>query len=230
MPADEFQRLCLDTLAIGAVQTFVDLCYLAVDDHATAGMPLDAAVRLLADAEMARRRGDTAAALKSYAGLADVYLADGNVRTCVYWMERSLDIARMSGDAAAELSTLRALGGASERLKDHDKAVAHHEAARALAQRVGDTAEAAAAAGRLVAIRSQQAAECEARGDTAASLAYRLTAVEAAASCDDPTVQASTAYAAGRALLMQGKPTDAIPHLQHYVSRGNGCCRRGAAH
>jgi len=217
----QFQRLCLDTLVGGGVQSFVDLVYLACDPASS----LETLPRIrdhLAATETARRRGDTATVIANYGALADVYEGAGGGRLRCYFLERSLDIARMTGDTAAEMAALHRLGNAYEQLGDSHRAVGFHTDHHAVATRAGDTAQSATAAAQLVRVYTKQAAEAESHHELELALELHEAAVEAAELSGDYRAQAETNFAAGRACIELGRPAQAVPYLQANVRAAVG--------
>lgn len=220
----QFQRLCLDTLVAGGVQSFVDLVYLACDSASSLELLPRIRDHLVAT-ETARRRGDTATVITNYGALADVYEGAGGGRLRCYFLERSLDIARMTGDTAAEMAALHRLGNAYEQLGDSHRAVGFHTDHHGVATRAGDTAQAATAAAQLVRVYTKQAAEAESHHEMELALELHVAAVEAAELSGDYHAQAETSFAAGRACIELGRPAQAVPYLQSNVRVWSGCCR-----
>lgn len=214
-----FQRLCLDTLVGGSVQSFVDLVYLACDP-ATQRARLPAIRDHLVESETARRRGITSTVIEHYGALADSFIAaDGTrLRTSVYFLERSLDISRMTGDTASEMASLHRLGNAYEQLHDAPRAVAFHTAHRDAAKAAGDEGQVALAAAQLVRVFAKQSAEAEAQLDLPEALRLQVAAVHAAEESAVVESQAATAYAAGRQCIELGAAEDAVTYLQQNVS------------
>ena len=101
------QTLCIDILVSGHVQAFVDFFYLthrpevhtdeASDEQV--GIPsamLPLVKTQLAEAEVARRRGDTQAVFASYKQLADFFTGLADQRTAIYFWEKCLEITQLT--------------------------------------------------------------------------------------------------------------------------------------
>ncbi|RYE85251.1 MAG: tetratricopeptide repeat protein [Methanosarcinales archaeon] len=216
MPESELQRLCLDTLTGGAVQTYVDLIYLIAEGKTDVGT-LTRVRAALVQAETSRRRGDTASVISSYADAARIFADKRNPRTSIYFLERSLDIAKLTNNHVAEMESYHLLGEAYEALGDAERALTFHEAHRELASTVGDSSEKAAAATQLVRVYTKQASDAEARGDTEVALKLYLAAADAAGASQQPATQLEPLYSAGKTFVGLGKAAEAIPLLQQYV-------------
>jgi tetratricopeptide (TPR) repeat protein len=217
MASSEFQSLCLETLTGGAVQSYVDLIYLACDGQ-TKPSQLPAIRRHLVDAENARRRGDTSAVIGNYSALASLFAASGNMRTAIYFYERSSEIAKLTGDSKAEMESCRQLGEAYEACGDSTRAVSFFEAHRLIASSLGDTSEGAVASQQLVKVYLKQAQDAEAAENLLEALGLYKASVDAALSSDDVAVQAETQYHSGRLHVLLGQPQEAVPYFQSYVS------------
>jgi hypothetical protein len=95
------QTLCIDILVSGHVQAYVDFFYLThrpevgpadeEQQEEQVGIPsamLPLVKTHLAEAEVARRRGDTQAVFGSYKQLADFFTGLADQRTAIYFWEK----------------------------------------------------------------------------------------------------------------------------------------------
>lgn len=201
----------------GAVQSFVDLVYLSCNGTATPDS-LEHVRQHLMDGERARRRGDTNGVITKYSELASFFLSRGNVNTSIYFLERSLDIAKLTGNSKAEMEACKLLGEAYEACGDVAQAVSYHEAHKELASSLGDDTETSAAAFQLVHVFMKQAKEAELKGDLPEALRLFKSAVSAAALSEDHKAQAETNYHAGRLHVLLGEAPAAVELLKEYVS------------
>ena len=153
--AQDKQSLCIDILVSGHVQAYVDFFYLThrpepaggqsedgeVAEAEAAGIPADKLGEVktqLAEAEMARRRGDTAAVFGAYRELADFFTGIGDQRTAIYFWEKCLEITQLTSDAAGEAKATHSLGMACEASGDVPSAIKQYETLLRLAQTAGD--------------------------------------------------------------------------------------------
>lgn len=213
----ELQTVCLDMLGQGAVQSFVDLMYLACDAR-TPRSVLPAVREALVSAELARRHGETATVIHQYSQIADMFASCGVMKTSVYFLERALEIATSSGNDEARMDMCRLLGGSYETMGDSVKAVSYHQAHQELAIKLDDASQRASASSQLVRVYAQQAAEAEASKNLEDALRLYLAAAAAAQDGSDPKAQANSQYNAGRLYVLLGRPDEAVPLLQAYVS------------
>lgn len=216
MSETAFVTLCLDTLTAGAVQSFIDIMYLSCEGSLTMRQLSDVKEGLVA-AEGGRRMGDAAAVIASLSSLIDRFKAQGKLRIAVFFMERLLEIAKITGDAARELAAHHDLGAAREALGDDDAALLHHHSHRSIAAALEDAHGKALACQHLVRVYLKQGRRHEARGAHGKALELYLAALEAADDADDEGAQAETAFAAGRAYVMTGNAEAGVPLLQQYV-------------
>ena len=146
------QTLCIDILVSGHVQAFVDFFYLT---HRPEVEPTDEPVEeqvgipsamlplvktQLAEAEVARRRGDTQAVFFSYRQLADFFTGLADQRTAIYFWENCLEITQLTTDTEGEAQATRALGMANEASGDLPAAIKQYEQLLRLTQSTGDVA------------------------------------------------------------------------------------------
>ena len=90
----------------------------------------------------------------AYTALAQHYQNDGDARTGIYFLEKCVEIARLTRDAASEMASNHNLGLAYEQIKDIDTSVRYHERHRQLAKDLGDLVQENIACGQLVSRRA----------------------------------------------------------------------------
>ena len=149
-PAAQKQQICVDILTSGHVQSFVDFFYLmhrpepnpdpnrpeAAD--AEIEVPVDQMIMVrdnLTSAEAARRDGDTGTVYANYSELARSYQEANDAKTGIYFFEKCLEIARLTGDPVGEMHANHNLGLAYQRLNNMDMAIQYHALHRDLVLR-----------------------------------------------------------------------------------------------
>lgn len=216
MSETPFVALCLETLSGGAVQSFIDIMYLAAEGSLTFKELADVRSSLV-DAESGRRMGDAPAVMSAFASLIQRFKTQGKLRIAVFFMERLLEIAKLTGDAVSEMHAHQDLGEALELLGEDDAALLHHHAHRAIATALDDSDGKSLACTHLVRVYLRQGRKLDSKREHAKSLELYLAAADAAESTGDDLAQAETAFAAGRAYIMTGQPESAVPVLQTYL-------------
>lgn len=204
----------METLVSSTAQSFIDLIFLACDGRLTDTHKLENVRDLLVRAENARRRGDTVTVIDSYTALAATFGDDG---PSIYFLERSLEIAKVMNNTEAEMRLYHELGVAHEKASDMPRALQFHAMHRALADATDSTEHRATACAQLVRVHSKQGAEAERDGKLDAALEMYLHAVEAASSSGQEAALAETSYKAGRMLVLLDRSEEAVPHLQVYL-------------
>jgi tetratricopeptide (TPR) repeat protein len=204
------QSLCIDVLVNGYCQAYVDFFYLTHRPEPTgteeksedAGIPpekLPFVKSHLADAEAARRQGDTKAVFASYKELAGFFTDLKDQRTAVYFWEKCLEISRLTSDMQGEAEATCALGEAQEQLHEVTAAVGFYEKLLRLGETHNDAGIKQQANEHLVVAYQSMAAETEAAGDLTGALAIREKSFEASAGSGDSTKQGQAHYELGLA-------------------------------
>jgi tetratricopeptide (TPR) repeat protein len=230
------QGLCIDILVNGHVQAYVDFFYLTHrpesaqpvegTEHTEGlrGIPpakLEFVKTQLAEAETARRRGDTAAVFAAYEGLAEFFTSLGDQRTAVYFLEKCLEITQLTSDVAGETKTTCALGVAHEKSGDIAAAVRHYEKLLRLAQGAGDEAAARQANERLVVAYQAVATEKEAAKEPQLALTFREKCLDASRACGDPAKEIKAQFELGQAHEKLGDISHlkkAVSHYENYLA------------
>lgn len=102
-------------------------------------------------AEMARRKGDTAKVYESFSCLAQYFQhRSGDAKTGVYFCEKCLEIAGLTGDFRGELKANYDLGLAHSLIGDFDGAIRYHERHLEMARSLEDEAEILVALNKLI--------------------------------------------------------------------------------
>ena len=204
------QTLCIDLLANGFCQAYVDFFYLthrpepsgSEDKSEDAGIPqeeLPFVKSNLANAEAARRQGDTKTVFASYKELAGFFTGLKDQRTSVYFWDKCLEIARLTSDMQGEAEASCALGVAQEQLGDVTAAVGFYETLLRLAETHNDSDLKQRANEHLVVAYQSMAAETEAAGDMTGALMIREKCFEASTASGDSTKQGQAHYELGLA-------------------------------
>ena len=150
-PPPDRRQLCEGMLRGGFVQSFVDFFYLTHrPDPENEGRDVQVPAREaqylrenLERAEAARRRGDTGAVYAAYANVAKYYESRaGDAATGVYFYEKCLEVARLTGDHRGEMAAHHDLGLARMAAGEAEAAARHHERHLAMARALDDAREA----------------------------------------------------------------------------------------
>ena len=224
---DDKQSLCVDILVAGHVQAYVDFFYLthrpgqskaaADDTHPTVPpAQLTTVKTLLAEAEVARRRGDTKAVYASYQQLADLFGGLSDQRTAVYFLEKCAEIARLTSDAAGENAATRALGMAHEALQEMAAAIKYYEKLLHLAQAAADDEGERRASEHLVVAFRSMAASTEAAGELQQALAFREKCLEASAATGDKAIEGKAHFELGQVHEKLDTPEHLRKAVDHY--------------
>lgn len=229
---DPRQRNCVEMLTEGFVQAYTDFFYLTHRPDPNPGLALigqaDREIQVseedmaflrssLCDAELARRKGDTRVVFACFNALSDYYLRLMDCKTCIYFLEKCLDIAKSTSDVGAEMSASHRLGCAYEALKDTVACTGFHERHLQMAREQGDVAQENIACRELVRMYRAKAVEMEAAQDLeAASQLYRRC-LDCAQECADRAAEGQANYSVGRSLVLLNKPDKALPFLKNYL-------------
>lgn len=225
------QRVMVDALAAGNVQSFVELFYLTarpterLEKHIS-DSELEEVAACEAAAEAGRRSGDSAAVVKSYVRIADIYKGLDSHVVQMFFLERAIDLCHKTADHVNQMKCLHSLGLAKEAIGDLPAAIKCHEHHKSLAGRHGDGDHTIQANAQLVLAYTRHAADAEARpgadgaGITDAHQLY-LKALSAARQCGDSKAEARANYDVGRTLVLLHRAAEAVPYLKNYVSTCN---------
>ena len=215
------RQLCEGMLRGGFVQSFVDFFYLThrpdpEDEGRDVQVPAREAQYLrenLERAEAARRRGDTGAVYAAYANVAKYYEGRaGDAATGVYFYEKCLEVARLTGDHRGEMAAHHDLGLARAAANEGEAAARHHERHLAMARALDDAREARLASRELAGVYTTRAAALEAAG--APAVDARRAALAAARDAGDAGGEAAGGLAFGRAQVASGDPINAVATLE----------------
>ena len=220
-PPPDRRQLCEGMLRGGFVQSFVDFFYLTHrPDPENEGRDVQVPAREaqylrenLERAEAARRRGDTGAVYAAYANVAKYYESRaGDAATGVYFYEKCLEVARLTGDHRGEMAAHHDLGLARMAAGEAEAAARHHERHLAMARALDDAREARLASRELAGVYTARAEALEAAG--APAVDARRAALAAARDAGDAGREAAAGLAFGRAQVASGEPEAAVATLE----------------
>eukprot|EP00750_Incisomonas_marina_P001330 INCI11115.1.p1 GENE.INCI11115.1~~INCI11115.1.p1 ORF type:complete len:451 (-),score=78.34 INCI11115.1:41-1393(-) len=227
------QSICVDILAAGYVQSFVDFFYLthrpdpAQDAYsASQGLnEIDVSIEdmeviktHLVDAEAARRKPDQVDAVYSNLNsLASHFQSSNDQRTGVYFYEKCLEIARIMQDAEGEMKATCDLGSAYQLMKDYVKAAEYQEQHLKLAQEHAETnpEQVEIAYNHLKETYTEYGELLESEGRVSEAVTYHRLCLTAAQQTHDKEAEASAHYRLGRALVMSDGPENAAEGKTH---------------
>ena len=250
--------LCVDVLRNGFAQAFVDLFYLAHRPDPTPdadGRLTNVEIQMTEDdmtflqstltsAEKARRTGDTPQVVADYHCLATYFERQEDMKTCIFYHAKCLEIAQLTVDTPAQMEALGHLGQAHVVARDWRQAAAYHEqqlelglmmsaAANPMSEETASanhqteanqTSEEAAAANpeTMMSLQAQVALSqvypilaSEAADDTEARVYYEKAQVAAQAT-GDPARMGKAQYELGKMYLKLGEPASAIAALEQF--------------
>ena len=219
-PPPDRRQLCEGMLRGGFVQSFVDFFYLTHrPDPENEGRDVQVPAREaqylrenLERAEAARRRGDTGAVYAAYANVAKYYESRaGDAATGVYFYEKCLEVARLTGDHRGEMAAHHDLGLARMAAGEAEAAARHHERHLAMARALDDAREARLASRELAGVYTARAEALEAAGAPAVD-ARRAAPPRRAAPATPGEAAAGLAF--GRAQVASGEPEAAVATLE----------------
>lgn len=222
------QTLCIDILVSGHVQAFVDFFYLThrpevepseEPQEEQVGIPsamLPLVKTQLAEAEVARRRGETQAVFGSYRQLADFFTGLSDQRTAIYFWEKCLEIMQLTSDTEGEAQATRSLGMAHEASGDLLAAIKQYEQLLKLTKALGDVAGEQQANEHLVVVYQAVAAEREAAGEPNAALDFREKCLEASRETRDLSKESKAQFQLGQAHEQLGDQEHLKKALSHY--------------
>lgn len=217
------RQLCEAMIQSGYVQSFVDFFYLThrpdpiameqrldeVADIPDIKVPPDEMIFLrdhLTRAESARRKGDTATVYSSFASLAKYFQhRSGDPKTGVYFYEKCLEIARLTGDFRGEMAANHDLGVAHSLIGDVAGAAQYHERHLEMARGLEDHVEVRSALKELIDVYRAAAEESEQAGDAENAACMHERCLESARSAGEAASEARAALALGKALVERGE-------------------------
>lgn len=223
------QSICVDILAGGYVQSFVDFFYLThrpdpiQENYSVGQIPDEINVNIedmeiikthLVDAEEARRKPDQVTQVYSNLNQLALHFQErSDQRTGVYFYEKCLEIARIMQDIPGEMKATFDLGSAYQVMKDYLKAAEYQEQHLQLAQSHADIPEAEGqvelAYNQLKKTYTAYGELMEEHCDVDAAITYHKKCLDASTQTDDKKAEASAHYRLGRALVI----SDAAEHV-----------------
>jgi len=235
------QSMCVDILAGGFVQSFVDFFYLthrpdpAQDAYSAIQNPVEIDVSIedmdvikthLVDAEAARRKPDQVEEVYSNLNnLAHHFQERDDQRTGIYFYEKCLEISRIMQDTLGEVKATFDLGNAYQLMKDYVKAAEYQEQHLKLAQANTDTVpgEVEVAYNQLKKTYTEYGELLEAEGRTSDAVTYHRRALAAAVATRDKAAEAAAHFRLGRALVSSTSP-DAAAQGKTHLSKSLDVC------
>ncbi len=246
-PAAQKQQICVDILTSGHVQSFVDFFYLmhrpepnpdpnrpeAAD--AEIEVPVDQMIMVrdnLTSAEAARRDGDTGTVYANYSELARSYQEANDAKTGIYFFEKCLEIARLTGDPVGEMHANHNLGLAYQRLNNMDMAIQYHALHRDLVLRgrealaSGDgiapddetlEGELRTASYELNKMYRSKAEHLEGQEKVGEAIELYRSGLAAAENTANAETVGQANYRLGRALILVGESQSAVNYLNVYL-------------
>jgi tetratricopeptide (TPR) repeat protein len=227
------RSLCVETLAAGFVQSYVDFFYLThrPDPAAAAAaadgevpeieVPVDDMIFVkdaLISAEGSRRRaGQIAAVYKSYDDLARHFQDRDDHKTGIYFYEKCLEIARMTVDTEGEMRANHSLGKAYEAVSEFSEAVKFHERHLELAELAGDDAAALTANEQLVRAYRGHAEAVEGEGDYEEACVLHQRCLDAAARSGSRRAEGRANFRLGRVKVLLGRSEEGMGHLEEHL-------------
>lgn len=233
------RSLCVETLADGYVQSFVDFFYLThrpdptPDPYGLNGqkeidVPVDDMVKIkegLIEAEDARRTTDKVDVVyRNYSKLAEHYQSESDHKTGIYFYEKCLEIARMTNDAPGEMKANHKLGLAYEAQSNFEKATECHEKHLSIAQHVGSTPDATEqqelAREQLKKAYFSYAQQLQAAGNLEEAAKLFKKCISTARTVRDVKVEGLASYSLGKVQVELGGDANCasgMGHLQHYL-------------
>eukprot|EP00753_Platysulcus_tardus_P016453 PLAT5721.3.p1 GENE.PLAT5721.3~~PLAT5721.3.p1 ORF type:complete len:462 (+),score=182.55 PLAT5721.3:94-1479(+) len=222
------QSLCVDILAEGYVQAYVDFFYLThrpasgVDGgEADLELPLEELMFLkenLTSAEVARRRGDTDGVYEHYNNLAQYFQGIGDSKTGIYFYEKCLEISRLSADMRGELEANHNLGLAHQALGDVSAAISFHERELEIALHMASEADIVACNKELVKVYRAHGEDLERANDLDAAVRFHEKCLEASRGARDWVSEGLANYRLGRAYVLMEDPDRALEYLNAYLT------------
>ena len=233
------RQLCEEMIQAGHVQSFVDFFYLThrpdpvalaqtrqqmsgddepeamVKDIELGSREMELLRENLTAAEAARRKGETATVYRSLANLAQYFQNESaDPKTGVYFYDKCLEIARITGDYRGEMNANHNLGLAHAFVGDVDAATEFHERHLKMAQELDDDSEIRGALAELIHVYRTAAENRLEQDDPTGAAALFERCLAAAKTAGDSPNEARAGLALGKALIKRGRPKDAIQTLE----------------
>ena len=222
------QKLLLSCLTSGSIQTFCELNLLVsrprLGREDTGETPQ--VIALIRDhlvrGEQGRQAGRLDEAVQSYLRVGETYANGKQHKLGVFYLEHALDYARRAGDTAGEMEALHRLGIELEALGEFNEAINRHNARLLIAESSttleGREEAIKMSAFALVRVYGIQASISEKHSSKEESLKIHLQALDVSKYCGDLAAVARANYNVGRASVMVGKGSIAIPYLETYLN------------
>lgn len=230
--APDKHSMCVDILVSGHVQSYVDFFYLThrpdpnpdPSEDSKADKEIDVSVSdmtfikdNLTRAEASRRKGETAAVYECYNSLAEYFQKQQDSKTGVYFYEKCLEMSRLTGDVAGEMTANRNLGSAYEALGNVQGAIRYHERHLEIAKEREDAIEQRQAHTQLVNVYRRHAEQLEAEGNYNDAAELHMRCLLSAQACGNRLAEGLANYRTGRVHVLLQEPQKAVPYLQNYL-------------
>lgn len=225
---------CEELLTDGLVQSFVDFFYLTHrpdPQHAVAhGNNLNNQIEIqvpptemsfirenLTSAENARRQGDTGTVYGAYSSLATHYQDNGDPKTGVYFYQKCLEIAKLTGDNRGEMSANHDLGIIYfSGLNDPDNASKYHERHVHLAGKEDNEVEQRIASIELIKVYRAIAEKHESNDEFDKAVQFYSKCLEASVMAKERRSEGLANYRLGRCFVLLKDSARAIEYLEEY--------------
>eukprot|EP00615_Pteridomonas_danica_P004536 CAMPEP_0114349708 /NCGR_PEP_ID=MMETSP0101-20121206/15753_1 /TAXON_ID=38822 ORGANISM="Pteridomonas danica, Strain PT" /NCGR_SAMPLE_ID=MMETSP0101 /ASSEMBLY_ACC=CAM_ASM_000211 /LENGTH=450 /DNA_ID=CAMNT_0001488453 /DNA_START=194 /DNA_END=1546 /DNA_ORIENTATION=+ len=223
---------CEELLTDGLVQSFVDFFYLThrpdpqhAAAHGTSSNPIEIQVppnemsfirENLTSAENARRQGDTGTVYGAYSSLATHYQEGGDSRTGVYFYQKCLEIAKLTGDNRGEMSANHDLGIIHFAMGDAESAAHYHERHVQLAGKEDNEGEQRIASGELVKVYRAIAEGHESNDLFDQAVQYYSKCLESSILAKERRSEGLASYRLGRCFVLLNDCARAIEYLEEY--------------
>ena len=183
-------------------------------------------------AEAARRDGDTGTVYANYSELARSYQEANDAKTGIYFFEKCLEIARLTGDPVGEMHANHNLGLAYQRLNNMDMAIQYHALHRDLVLRgrealaSGDgiapddetlEGELRTASYELNKMYRSKAEHLEGQEKVGEAIELYRSGLVAAENTANAETVGQANYRLGRALILVGESQSAVNYLNVYL-------------
>jgi tetratricopeptide (TPR) repeat protein len=220
--------ILLSCLSSGCVQSYAELVLLkdrprlGREDNGETPEVLASIRDHLIRGERGRQSGQLSDAVTGYLRVGETYANGGQHRLGVFYLEHALDYARRASDIAGEMEALHRLGIELEALGEFSEAVNRHNTRLHIAESssIVDGREEAIkmSAYALVRVYGIQASISEKHSSKEESLNLHTQALNVSKYCGDLASVARANYNVGRASVMVGKGSLAIPYLENFLT------------
>mmetsp|Transcript_28295 Transcript_28295/g.74238 ORF Transcript_28295/g.74238 Transcript_28295/m.74238 type:complete len:529 (+) Transcript_28295:26-1612(+) len=215
------QKACLESLATGHVETFIDMFKITEGDTegATIGESEDLLKEMkkgLIAAEDATRKGDLEAIYVAYKRLGDHFEDEGHLGTAKDFRMRAQQAAFTLGEPARLVAGHSLLGELESKIGDHHASVRCHDEAFAVAKAAGLNMHMPAS--HLVRAQTALGDACLTAGDPAAALRHLSSALELATEYELADLGKECCFRLGKACEALGDPHTGIDYLEKYVN------------